>query len=132
MRLSEERITHIAHLICDRLYKDDLVDYPNDDEALKLIKKTLLDYLQIDDQIDDEVRRKITSLNRGVSEASREWEILYKKYYEEEAQKRKFSVAGGLLNRRSHFSSPYVTSISLLTSHIKCLYHPRLIHFDQE
>lgn len=90
MRLSEERITHIAHLVCDGLYKEDLVDYTDDDEALKFIKKALLDYLHIDDEIDDEVRRKITSLKRGVFEASREWEILYKKYYEEEAQKRKF------------------------------------------
>lgn len=90
MKLSEERITHISHLICDGLYKDDLVDYPDDDEALKLIKQTVLQYLQIEDQIDEAVRQKIASLKRGVLEASREWEILYKKYYEEEAQKRKF------------------------------------------
>ncbi len=90
MKLTEERITHIAHLICDGLYQDDLVDYANDDAALLQIKKTLLGYLKIDDEIDTEVRRKITSLKRGVSEGSREWEILYKKYYEEEGQKRKF------------------------------------------
>lgn len=90
MRLSEERITHIAHLICDNLYKDDLVDYSDDDEALKFIKKTIFDYLHIDDQIDEAVRQKITSQKRGIMESSREWEILYKKYYEEEANKRKF------------------------------------------
>ena len=90
MRLSEEKITHIAHLVCDRLYHDDLVDYPNDEEALRFIKKTILNYLQIDDQIDEEVRRKITSLKKGVTESSREWEILHKKYYEEESQKRNF------------------------------------------
>ncbi len=90
MRLSEERITHIAHLVCDGIYHDDLVDYPQEDEALLLIKKTLLNYLQIDDQIDNVVRQKVTSLKKGVQEGSREWEILYKKYYEEEAQKRKF------------------------------------------
>ena len=90
MKLSEDRISHISHLICDGLYKDDLVDYSDDDEALKAIKTTLLNYFQIEDQIDEAVRAKIASLKRGVSEASREWEILYKKYYEEEAQKRKF------------------------------------------
>ncbi|MBL7686119.1 MAG: DUF507 family protein, partial [Deltaproteobacteria bacterium] len=57
---------------------------------LRLIKKTMTQYLKLDDQIDDEVRRKITSLKKGVAEGSREWEILYKKYYEEEAQKLKF------------------------------------------
>ncbi len=90
MRLSEEKIIHIAHLICDQLYHNDLVDYSNDEEALRFIKKTIFDHLQIDDQIDNEVRRKITSLKRGVTEASREWEILYKKYYEEESRKRNF------------------------------------------
>jgi hypothetical protein len=90
MRLSDERISHISHLIWDGLYNDDLVDYTNDDDALNLIKKTLSEYLQTDDLIDSEVRRKITSLKKGVAESSREWEILYKKYYEEEAQKRKF------------------------------------------
>lgn len=90
MRLSEERISHISHLICDGLYQDDLVDYSDDDEALKSIKQTLTHYLKIDDEIDSAVRQKISSLKRGVTEAHREWEILYKKYYEEEAQKRKF------------------------------------------
>ena len=88
MRLSEEKITHIAHLVCDRLYHDDFVDYPNDEEALRFIKKTIFDILQIDDQVDDEVRRKISSLKKGVTESSREWEVLYRKYYEEELRKR--------------------------------------------
>jgi len=90
MKLSEDRISHLSHLICDGLYKDDLVDYSDDDEALKVIKQTLFNYLNIEDQIDDVARQKIASLKRGVAEGSREWEILYKKYYEEEAQKRKF------------------------------------------
>jgi len=90
MKLSEERISHIAHLIWDTLYDDDLVDYPNDDDSLILIKKTLLNYLKIDDEIDEIVRQKISSLKRGVNEGAREWDILYKKYYEEEAQKKHF------------------------------------------
>jgi hypothetical protein len=90
MKLSEDRISHISHLICDGLYKDDLVDYSDDDEALKVIKQSLFNYLHIEDQIDDAARQKIASLKRCVAEGSREWEILYKKYYEEEAQKKKF------------------------------------------
>jgi hypothetical protein len=90
MKLSEDRISHLSHLICDGLYKDDLVDYSDDDEALKVIKQTLFNYLHIEDEIDDAARQKIASLKRGVAEGSREWEILYKKYYEEESQKRKF------------------------------------------
>ncbi len=88
MKLTEDRISHISHLIWDALYDDDLVDYPDDEEALLGIKKAMLNYFKVEDEIDDRVREKITSLKRGVQEGSREWEILYKKYYEEEAGKK--------------------------------------------
>ena len=41
--------------------------------------------LKEDDMIDALVRRKIASLKRGVPEGGNEWDILYRKYYEEEA-----------------------------------------------
>ncbi len=90
MKLSEERISHLAHLVWDALYDEDLVDYPNDEEALKTIKKAMIDYLKTDDQIDDLARQKILSQKRGIQEGSREWDILYRKYYEEEANKKRF------------------------------------------
>ncbi len=88
MKFSEDRISHLAHLIHDGLYQDMMVDYPDEDKALKEIKKMLNDYFKIEDEVDDVVRAKITSLKRGVLEGSREWEVLYKKYYEEEMSKR--------------------------------------------
>jgi hypothetical protein len=33
------------------------------------------------------VRRKLESLKRGVLEGSSEWDVLYRKYYEEEVAK---------------------------------------------
>lgn len=90
MRLSDDRISHIAHLVWDALYHEDLVDYPDDDKALKGIKTALMGYFSIDDEIDDFVRKKIQSLKRAVAEGSPEWEVLYSKYYQEEAQKRRF------------------------------------------
>lgn len=90
MKLSEDRVFHLAHLVWDALYDEDLVDYPDDDEALKTIKRTMIDYLKTDDQIDDLARQKILSQKRGIQEGSREWDILYRKYYEEEAQKKRF------------------------------------------
>jgi hypothetical protein len=90
MKLSEDRISHIAHKIWDALYDEDLVDYTDDDKALKGIKLAMAGYLRTDDEIDDAARQKIASLKRGVSEGSREWDILYQKYYEEEAKRRNF------------------------------------------
>ncbi|HKY63168.1 MAG TPA: DUF507 family protein [bacterium] len=90
MKLSEDRISHLAHLVWDALYNDNLADYSNDEDALKCIKRAMTDYLQTDDQIDDAARKTIASLKRGVQEGSREWDILYRKYYEEEANRRRF------------------------------------------
>lgn len=89
MRLSEDRISHICHKIHDRLYLDELVDYTDEDEALRVIKKTMADFLAADDQIDDFVREKIRSIKRGIVEGSPEWEVLHHKYYEEELRKKK-------------------------------------------
>ncbi|HBF12512.1 MAG TPA: DUF507 domain-containing protein [Deltaproteobacteria bacterium] len=89
MRLSEDRISHLSHKIHDRLYLDELVDYTNEDEALKIIKNIFTEFLQVEDQIDTFVRHKIQTLKKGVVEGSPEWEVLYRKYFEEEAQKRK-------------------------------------------
>jgi len=90
MKLSEDRISHISHLIWDALYDDDLVDYPDDDAALLGIKRAFNECMKTEDQIDDFVRQKIASLKRGVQEGSREWDIMYKKYFEEEATRRHF------------------------------------------
>ncbi len=91
MRLSEDRISHIAHLVSDGIWKDDLVDFTDDDKALKEIKLAITNFLKFEDDADDTARSKIRSLSRDVPEGSREWDILYKKYLEEElAKKRDF------------------------------------------
>ena len=90
MRLSEDRISHISHLIVDGIYDDDLVDFVDDDDVLKEVKNTITAYLHLEDEADDAARAKIRSLSRDVPEGSREWDILYKKYFEEETDKRRF------------------------------------------
>lgn len=91
MRLSEDRISHIAHLLSDGIWKDDLVDFTDEDKALSEIKKAITDYLKVEDEADTAARNKIRSLSRDVPEGSREWDILYKKYFEEEASKKGFT-----------------------------------------
>jgi hypothetical protein len=58
--------------------------------ALVEAKRILAEYFQRDDKIDEVVRRKIASLSRQVPQGSAEWEILYRRYFEEESRKRKF------------------------------------------
>jgi hypothetical protein len=45
--------------------------------------------LKEDDMIDSLVRQKIASLKRGVPVGGNEWDILYRKYYEEEVARRR-------------------------------------------
>lgn len=88
-RLSENRISHLAHLIVDGLWKEDLADFPNEGRALAETKRMLHDFFHEEDRLDEVVRKKIESLSRGVPIGSREWDILYRKYREEELRKQK-------------------------------------------
>ena len=90
MRLSDDRISHIAHLISDGIWNDDLVDLVDDNRFLDDIKRTITSFMKIEDDADTSARNKIRSLSRDVPEGSREWDILYKKYFEEEISKKRF------------------------------------------
>jgi len=86
-RLSESRISHLAHLIMNGVREAKLAEFPAEGRALAATKQVLHDFFQQEDQIDDIVRRKIASLSRRVPPGSREWDILYRKYFEEESRK---------------------------------------------
>jgi hypothetical protein len=88
-RLSENRISHLAHLVLNGLRKAKLGEFPNEGRSLAETKLALREFFQRDDQIDAIVRRKISSLSRPVPPGSREWDILYRKYFEEEARKQR-------------------------------------------
>jgi len=88
-RLSESRISHLAHLVLDGLRKAQLGEFPNEGRALAETKQVLHDFFQRDDHVDEIVRRKIQSLSRPVPPGSREWDVLYRKYFEEESRKQR-------------------------------------------
>ena len=90
MRLSEERISHLAHLVSEGVWKDDMVDFSDDVRALKEIKLVIKDYLSREDSADSTARAKILSLSRDVPEGSKEWDVLYRQYVEEELSKKRF------------------------------------------
>lgn len=88
MIISEDRQSHLAHKITDAIWNDDLVDYTDEDLALKLAKKAIAEFVKEDQDVDQKAREKVASLKRGVVEGSPEWDILYRKYYEEERGRR--------------------------------------------
>ena len=88
MKLSHERATHIAHIITDGIWKDDIVDYSDDDKALQAVKEAIFEFLRDDEAADAAARRKIESQSKPIPEGSQEWDILFRKYYEEELRSR--------------------------------------------
>lgn len=89
IRLSESRISHLAHLVMNGVRQAKLADFQSEGRALAETKQVLHDFFQREDHIDDVVRQKISSLSRHVPPGSREWDILYRKYFEEEARKQR-------------------------------------------
>jgi hypothetical protein len=85
VKLSREKILHLSHLILNHLNADDQVEFFADlQEIRQEIVKLISDEMKTDEAIDALVRRKIESQKRTVPEGSEEWEILYRRYYEEE------------------------------------------------
>lgn len=84
MILTEDRQFHLAHLVTDKVWGDDIADFSDDDLALKAAKMAIIAFVKEDAEIDQKARAKVASLKRDVAEGTREWDILYKKYYEEE------------------------------------------------
>jgi hypothetical protein len=85
LRLSREKILRLSHLILDRLNQDEDVEFFTEPQELRqVIVKLISDEMKADEAIDALVRRKIESQKRTIVEGSDEWDVLYRKYYEEE------------------------------------------------
>ncbi len=87
MRFSEARLSHLAHLIVNTFRHEGLADIEQERHVLAEIKRVLGQEHEADARIDAVVRRKIASLSRSVPPGSREWDVLYRQYYAEEARK---------------------------------------------
>jgi hypothetical protein len=86
VKLSREKVIRLSHLVIGYLDQEDAVEYfaePN--EVRQDIVKVIEGEMRNDEAIDALVRRKIESQKRTIVEGSDEWDVLYRKYYEEEA-----------------------------------------------
>jgi uncharacterized protein len=88
VKLSQERISHLSHLVADGLWHADLIDYRDEADALRVLKETLTTVLSVDDEVDSHVRQMLQKQRK--IPGSREWQILYDKYFREEMAKRKW------------------------------------------
>ncbi|HKD84073.1 MAG TPA: DUF507 family protein [Terriglobales bacterium] len=88
MRISREKINKLAHGVSDTLAAMDTVDFVEDRNSIRLEVRRLLENLMAQEaKIDAAARQKIESQRRTILEGSQEWDILYRKYYNEEVKK---------------------------------------------
>ena len=85
MRLTREKINLLSHHVTDRLASIDDVEFIEDRNTIRLAVVGILNkWLLKEVEVDKAARHKIESQKRAIPEGSGEWEILYRKYYEEE------------------------------------------------
>jgi hypothetical protein len=88
LKLSHEKIVHLSHVIVGALEKAPGVRLEKDRNEVRLLVLELLRAeLRKDEEIEKRVRVKIVTQKRSIPEGSPEWDILFRKYYEEEIGK---------------------------------------------
>jgi len=85
MRLSREKVTRISHQVAEALRIDPDLILKTDLNDLRLeIIRVINNRLKIDEMLDLKVRERIASFKRKIPEGGQEWQVLYRKYYDEE------------------------------------------------
>lgn len=88
MRMSRERIFHLADLIVKELDATEGVSIKAPDEIRSEIIRALTEESKFEESVDTEVRRTLSTYSRPMPEGSREWEVLYQKTREEVFRRR--------------------------------------------
>ena len=84
MRLSREKTVRLSHKVLDFLVSSPDVDFIEDRDTIRHeIVNIFTSLLKLEEQVDTEVRQKITSQKKEILEGSEEWDVLYRKYYSE-------------------------------------------------
>ena len=88
MRVSRDKVNKVAHVVTDALAEMDSLDFIEDRNTIRLeVRKILEEVLNQEEKIDQAARHKIENQKRTILEGSQEWDILYRKYYNEEVKK---------------------------------------------
>ncbi|HXW91407.1 MAG TPA: DUF507 family protein [Terriglobales bacterium] len=88
MRVNRDKANKVAHMVADALAEMSEVEFLEDRNTIRLeIRKILEELLNQEERIDQAARQKIESQKRTILEGSQEWDILYRKYYNEEVRK---------------------------------------------
>ena len=88
IRLSREKVNYLSRQILDRLFENDEVEFLDESNEIRLsIVNIIEEEMDLYESIDKKAKEKIETQKKSIKEGSREWEILYRKYYNEEISK---------------------------------------------
>lgn len=84
MTLSEGRLSHLSHVLLEACRKEQLGKVVNEHIFLLETKKALTEEFSLDAKLDQLARARMP---RNVVPGSREWDVHYRRFYEEERRK---------------------------------------------
>jgi hypothetical protein len=88
MRISRDKLNKLAHTVADTLAEIDEVEFLEDRNTIRQeARKALEALLLAETKIDQAARLKISAQRKIILEGSQEWDILYRKYYNDEVKK---------------------------------------------
>ncbi len=88
MRISRDKLNKLAHTVADTLAEMDEIGFNEDRNTIRQeARKALEALLNEESKIDAAARNKISSQRKIILEGTQEWEILYRKYYNDEVKR---------------------------------------------
>jgi len=88
VRITRDKLNKLAHVVADTLAETDECDFLDDRNTIRQEARKALENLLIAEmKIDAAAKQKIASQRKISVEGSQEWDILYRKYYNEEVKK---------------------------------------------
>ncbi len=89
MRLSDDKISHLTHIVLKALIEQKTVTPLVDESQIRReMRRVIVNELKLADSVDEAVRRKLQSYSKKIYEGSSEWEVLYNKFFDEETARK--------------------------------------------
>jgi len=88
IRISRDKMNVLAKVATEALVQMENVEFIEDRNTIRLeLRRILEELLKEEMRIDQAARQKIDNQRRTILEGTQEWDILYRKYYNEEVKK---------------------------------------------
>jgi hypothetical protein len=88
VRITRDKLNKLAHVVADTLAEIEECDFLEDRNTIRQEARKALESLLIAEmKIDAAAKQKIATQRKIIVEGSQEWDILYRKYYNDEVKK---------------------------------------------